>query len=174
MFYYIIRGPSWQEKFVTDDFSCGYFNKQWTPDEYTRTYLFAARVHKKQTWPGDPDLNYMVHVNLVSIEVIATLQVEPEHDGDLAIKCALLHDVIEDSQVNYNEIKAEFDRKLPRPYGRGVTLLQTSFARHLFYLVLQCMLVLPFIPTYCRYVIPFRPYRICSPVYFFQEREFLL
>ncbi len=81
---------------------------QWTQDEYTRAYLFAARVHKKQTWPGDTDLNYMVHVNLVSIEVIAALQAEPEHDGDLAVKCALLHDVIEDSKVSYDEIKAEF------------------------------------------------------------------
>ncbi len=80
----------------------------WNQDEYTRAYLFAARAHKGQAWPGDPALNYMVHVNLVCMEVIAALQVEPGHDEDLAIKCALLHDVIEDTQVSRDEIRAEF------------------------------------------------------------------
>jgi (p)ppGpp synthase/HD superfamily hydrolase len=84
----------------------------WTQDDYARTYLFAARAHKGQPWAGDANLNYMVHVNLVSIEIISALRAEPIHDGDLAVKCALLHDVIEDTEVNYDEIKTEFGSRV--------------------------------------------------------------
>jgi (p)ppGpp synthase/HD superfamily hydrolase len=87
-------------------------NTPWTPDEYTRAYLFAARAHQGKTWPGNLELSYMVHVDLVCMEVTAALLVEPEHDGDLAVKCALLHDVIEDTQVGNEEIKSSFGIKV--------------------------------------------------------------
>ena len=33
---------------------------------------------------------------------------EPEWDGNLALQCALLHDVIEDTAVGYEDVKAGF------------------------------------------------------------------
>jgi hypothetical protein len=48
--------------------------RSWSQDEYVRTYLFAARAHQKQPWPGDSKLNYIVHIDLVSMEVIADLE----------------------------------------------------------------------------------------------------
>lgn len=83
-------------------------HKPWSQDEYTQAYLFAARAHKCKQWPGDLDLNYMVHVDLVCMEIIMTLQSESGHDGDLAVKCALLHDVIEDTKISYEKIQTDF------------------------------------------------------------------
>jgi len=57
--------------------------------------------------PGSP-LPYMIHVSLVSMEVMAALAMEPGHDGDLAVQCALLHDVIEDTEVDYASVKQVF------------------------------------------------------------------
>ena len=36
------------------------------------------------------------------------MNLEPGRDEDLAVQCALLHDVIEDGGVSYDQIKAEF------------------------------------------------------------------
>ena len=79
----------------------------WTQDEYIRAYLFAANAHLGQTMP-DSELPYIIHVSMVSMEIIAALQVEPGYDGDLAIKCALLHDVLEDTGITSTQITNEF------------------------------------------------------------------
>lgn len=83
----------------------------WTQDEYIRTYLFAASAHLGQPMP-DSELPYIVHVSMVSMEIIAALQVEPGYDGDLAIKCALLHDVLEDREITIKQITNEFGKRV--------------------------------------------------------------
>ncbi len=79
----------------------------WSQDLYIQAYRFAAHAHLGQTVPGS-DLPYITHVSLVSIEVLAALAAEPEHDGNLAIQCALLHDVIEDTPITYEQVEATF------------------------------------------------------------------
>jgi (p)ppGpp synthase/HD superfamily hydrolase len=79
----------------------------WTQDTYLAAYHFAARAHQGQIYPGT-ELPYILHLAFVSMEVIAALRDEPDHDGDLAVQCALLHDVIEDTRVGYAEIEASF------------------------------------------------------------------
>lgn len=79
----------------------------WLPDLYIKTYLFAEQAHRGQLVPGT-EMPYIVHVNFVAMEVIAALTVEPNHDENLAVPCALLHDVIEDKTITFEEIKAEF------------------------------------------------------------------
>ena len=83
----------------------------WTPDEYIRTYRFAANAHLGQLMP-DSVLPYIVHVSLVTMEIIAALQVERGHDEDMAVKCALLHDVLEDSKITCSQIANEFGEKI--------------------------------------------------------------
>ncbi len=82
-------------------------NTLWSPEDYNRAYRFAARAHLGQTMP-DSDLPYLVHIGLVTMEVIAGLRAEPGHDEALAVQCALLHDVIEDTPVTYAQVAAEF------------------------------------------------------------------
>jgi (p)ppGpp synthase/HD superfamily hydrolase len=63
------------------------------PDRYVEALRFAAQRHadKGQLVPGT-SLPYTVHITSVAVEVIAVLP-----DSDLAVMCALLHDVLEDT-----------------------------------------------------------------------------
>jgi len=70
-------------------------------------YRFAAEAHKGQVFPGT-DLPYLMHLSFVSMEVIACLGIEKHDHGDLAVQCALLHDVIEDTGTTYEEVKGAF------------------------------------------------------------------
>ena len=83
----------------------------WSQDTYLRTYRFAAQAHRGQRVPGTR-LPYIMHLSFVSMEVIAALAADPGRDGDLAVQCALLHDVVEDTQVTYAQVKAEFGEKV--------------------------------------------------------------
>ena len=82
-------------------------NSPWPQEKYIKAYTFAAQAHHGQVVPGS-ELPYLFHVSLVSMEIMATLAVEQGHDGDLAIQCALLHDVIEDTEVDYTTIEQAF------------------------------------------------------------------
>jgi (p)ppGpp synthase/HD superfamily hydrolase len=83
----------------------------WTPDLYIRALAFAARAHGDQKVPGT-GFPYIAHVATVTQEVMAALTAEPGLDGDLAVQCALLHDVIEDTGNTYEQVEREFGRKV--------------------------------------------------------------
>jgi (p)ppGpp synthase/HD superfamily hydrolase len=65
------------------------------------------KAHLGQLIPGS-DLPYLLHLNLVSMEILAALGAETGHDGDLAVQCALLHDTIEDTDTSYQQIVSLF------------------------------------------------------------------
>ncbi|MBI2388819.1 MAG: bifunctional (p)ppGpp synthetase/guanosine-3',5'-bis(diphosphate) 3'-pyrophosphohydrolase [Deltaproteobacteria bacterium] len=67
-------------------------------DLYVRALRFASAAHDAQRLP-DGDHPYLVHLASVAAEVIAALRAEPGRDEDLAVACALLHDVVEDTEV---------------------------------------------------------------------------
>ena len=79
----------------------------WSQEKYIRSLKYAAKAHRGQNVPGS-DLPYVVHVTMVAMEVIAALAPEDNLDGDLAVQCALLHDVIEDAGISYEKLVAEF------------------------------------------------------------------
>jgi (p)ppGpp synthase/HD superfamily hydrolase len=79
----------------------------WDRDLYIKACLFSAKAHRGQLVPGS-DLPYSIHLNLVSMEILAALSVESGCDGDLAVQCALLHDTIEDTETSYEQIAALF------------------------------------------------------------------
>lgn len=79
----------------------------WSQEKYIRSLRYAAEAHNGQTVPGT-DLPYIIHVTMVAMEVMAALAHEDDRDGDLAVQCALLHDVIEDTGVSYEKLAAEF------------------------------------------------------------------
>ncbi len=79
----------------------------WSQDKFQTTIVYAANAHQGQTMPGS-DLPYLLHINLVTMEVLACLAVENQHDANLAMQCALLHDVVEDTKISLAEIRARF------------------------------------------------------------------
>ncbi len=60
----------------------------WSQDTYIKAYRFAALAHHGQKIPGT-EIPYIQHLSFVSMEIIAALNVEKEHDGNLAIQCAI-------------------------------------------------------------------------------------
>ncbi len=77
-----------------------------SPDQYVKALGFAARAHGDQKTPIG--LPYVVHLTSVCMEVIRALYAEPGRDGDLAITCALLHDVIEDTKTTRDAVEEAF------------------------------------------------------------------
>lgn len=85
--------------------------RRWSQDAYAHAYRFAARAHLGQKVPGT-EISYLMHLSLVSMEVIAALGVEGAAEEDLAVRCALLHDVIEDTEVTYGQVAEAFGERV--------------------------------------------------------------
>jgi (p)ppGpp synthase/HD superfamily hydrolase len=80
----------------------------WSQEKYLLAWQFATRAHVGQLVPGT-DLPYVFHVGAVAMEVIAALaQGSHVDDPDLAVQCALLHDVIEDTAFSYECVQEHF------------------------------------------------------------------
>jgi guanosine-3',5'-bis(diphosphate) 3'-pyrophosphohydrolase len=76
-----------------------------TQDIYQRALLFAAEKHNAvgQTVPGT-NLPYIVHISNVAMEILVADKYSPFIDIEYALRTALLHDVLEDTNTEYNEI----------------------------------------------------------------------
>ena len=79
----------------------------WSPDVWHRAFELAARAHHGQKLPGS-ELPYVLHPCAVAMELsLALAQRDDVAQPDLAIACALLHDVVEDTAVGVDEIRSE-------------------------------------------------------------------
>lgn len=79
-----------------------------TQDRYLEILEYASFAHGEQKTPKN--LPYITHVTSVAMEVInacekSKLEIEK---SDFAITCALLHDVIEDTNITYDELYVKF------------------------------------------------------------------
>lgn len=79
----------------------------WSQDKYVEAFEFASFWHKDQKVPGS-EFPYNVHLAKVAMEIIAALNVENEANGNLAIQCAILHDVLEDTNANFEMLANKF------------------------------------------------------------------
>ncbi|MCU0848206.1 MAG: HD domain-containing protein [Spirochaetes bacterium] len=80
---------------------------KWSQDKFVKALLFAARAHEKQTYPGT-GLPYIIHLASTAMEVAAAVSENAEINGDLALQCAVLHDVMEDTETEFDDINAVF------------------------------------------------------------------
>jgi len=72
-----------------------------------KAYRFAAGAHRWQRVPGT-NLPYIMHLSFVAMEILAAASVEDLGDTDLAVQCALLHDVLEDTWVRVDKVRDSF------------------------------------------------------------------
>ena len=79
----------------------------WSQELYIKAYRFAAHAHRWQRVPGTP-LPYIMHLSFVAMEIMAAASVAHIGDADLALQCALLHDVLEDTMVRYDKLHERF------------------------------------------------------------------
>ncbi len=80
----------------------------WSPELWHRAFELAAQAHHGQKLPGG-ELPYALHPCAVAMELTwALAQRDDVADPDLAVACALLHDVVEDTEVGLDTIRAQF------------------------------------------------------------------
>ena len=81
-------------------------------ENYIEVLNFAALAHGEQKTPKG--LPYIAHITCVAMEVINACEKSQleQNKTDLAISCALLHDVIEDTNITYDEIYVKFGDKI--------------------------------------------------------------
>lgn len=85
-------------------------NQNWSQDVYLKAWNFATKAHHGQTYngPHGEEIPYLNHIGSVAMELISGLYAQDGVDGNLAIQCALLHDTIEDTAVDFETIKTHF------------------------------------------------------------------
>lgn len=78
---------------------------------YQKAIRFAGEKHKDQKVPGS-DSNYLRHISNVAMEVLVAYSEKQDFDIEFAIQLALLHDTLEDTQTEFEELKEEFGEKV--------------------------------------------------------------
>lgn len=84
-------------------------------DELQKTWNLASRLHHGQKYGGQKEgekVEYLNHIGSVTFEILAAINIEKEMNADLAIKCAILHDSIEDTEQSYEDVKALFGKQV--------------------------------------------------------------
>ncbi|MEI2695538.1 MAG: HD domain-containing protein [Saprospiraceae bacterium] len=76
---------------------------------YLEALKFASAKHfdKNQLVPGT-NLPYVVHLSCVAMEILVTALHTPNFDLNIALPIALLHDTIEDTKTDFNELQNKF------------------------------------------------------------------
>lgn len=82
-----------------------------TQDLYQKAMKFAGEKHSNQKVPGTK-ANYLLHISNVAMEVLMAYNIKPSFDLDFAIQVAILHDTIEDTTADFEEIKNEFNEEI--------------------------------------------------------------
>lgn len=79
-------------------------------DRYLAALTFAARAHGEQKTPTG--LPYVTHLAAVAMELMMALAEERHRDAHLAVPCALLHDVLEDTAVPRAALEGAFGAEI--------------------------------------------------------------
>jgi (p)ppGpp synthase/HD superfamily hydrolase len=94
----------------------------WSQDAWHDAWELAAEAHLGQTLPGQ-EIPYLSHIGAVAMEVswaiAARTERHPVAQPTLAIQCALLHDVVEDTALTIEQIAQRFGDDV----ARGVAAL---------------------------------------------------
>jgi (p)ppGpp synthase/HD superfamily hydrolase len=82
-----------------------------TQELYQEAMKFAGEKHSEQKVPGT-NSNYLLHISNVAMEVL--MAYNNNFDIDFAIQIAILHDTIEDTSADFEEIKDKFGEPIAK------------------------------------------------------------
>lgn len=83
----------------------------WNINEIQNIWQLVSECHDGQKYGGakpDQQIEYINHIGSVVFEILHAAKEDPELNADLAIKCALLHDTLEDTSLTYNSIAEKY------------------------------------------------------------------
>lgn len=86
-------------------------NNNWSIDELQDIWQLASNLHDGQKYGGqEPDkkVEYINHIGSVTFEMLKAVEIDESLDADLSIKCAVLHDTIEDTELSIEEVEKRF------------------------------------------------------------------
>jgi len=86
-------------------------NKKWSIDDLRIAWDLVTRLHEGQQYSGPKEgeqFPYINHIGSVTFEVLAAIEKSESMNADLAIKCALLHDSIEDTAFTFENVQDKF------------------------------------------------------------------
>ena len=84
-----------------------------TQELYQEAMKYAGEKHSEQKVPGT-NSNYLLHISNVAMEVLMAYNFDNKFDIDFAIQTAILHDTIEDTSADFEEIKNKFGEKIAK------------------------------------------------------------
>ena len=87
----------------------------WNIDQLKTAWELATRYHDGQKYGGHEEgrkVEYLNHIGSVTFEILNSLQFEDKVDADLALACAMLHDTLEDTELNEGRILELFGEKV--------------------------------------------------------------
>jgi len=90
-------------------------NHNWSIDELQQTWQLASRLHDGQKYGGPnhgEQVEYINHIGSVVFEVLKAIDHTEEMNAGLAIKCAVLHDTIEDTPFSYDQVTELFGKEV--------------------------------------------------------------
>lgn len=90
--------------------------------EFDKVWELTSTLHAGQRYGGYQEgefLNFIDHIEKVTFEVMTTTMFEHHLNANLAVKCAMLHDTLEDTRITYKEIEERFGK----PVADGVLAL---------------------------------------------------
>jgi len=90
--------------------------------EFDKVWELTSTLHAGQRYGGYQEgefLNFIDHIEKVTFEVMTTTMFEHHLNANLAVKCAMLHDTLEETRITYKEIEERFGK----PVADGVLAL---------------------------------------------------
>jgi len=74
---------------------------------YQKAIKFAGEKHSNQIVPGT-NSNYLLHLSNVAMEILIASYNTKNFELGFAIQVGLLHDILEDTDTTFNEVRSQF------------------------------------------------------------------
>ncbi|MDP1802157.1 MAG: HD domain-containing protein [Bacteroidota bacterium] len=87
----------------------------WSIDELQDIWQLASKLHDGQKYGGPNDgeqVEYINHIGSVTFEIINAINNSNDINAELAIKCAMLHDTLEDTNFSFEKTKELFGKEV--------------------------------------------------------------